>query len=152
MNREVDVDPAVSEYRKFLPPLPLVRHLLCLWTSVIVGSGGNRRTHHCWCPTAASILFLPMTRFRLSSDHGRSPSSLATPSGTVIVGARFHPGLGPGLLGLPRGKWLCGSIDDQLKGFEKIVHRCHTNAKSETYTCEVEVTLNCQFLGYVFRR
>jgi AraC-like DNA-binding protein len=109
MNREVGVETAVSDYREFPPPLPLARHLLCLWTSMNTGSG-DESTHPMVVPDGCIDIILINNEAPMVVGPWTIPFVARDGCGTVIVGARFHPGCGPGLLGLPASTLLNQSV------------------------------------------
>ena len=99
MNHDACVDSAVSDYREFPPPSPLASYLLCLWTQRIVGSRAE---------FAQRVLPDGCVDFVLINDEApvvigpwTEPFVARLAPGTMIVGARCHPGRAPSLLGLP---------------------------------------------------
>jgi AraC-like DNA-binding protein len=109
MNREVPVDTVVSDYREYPPPLPLARHILCLWTSTIMRSG-DESTHPVVVPDGCIDIILINDEAPMVFGPWTEPFVAHHACGTVIVGARFHPGLAPGLLGLPASTVLNQSV------------------------------------------
>jgi AraC-like DNA-binding protein len=98
----------VSDDREFPPPLPLAGHLLCLWTQVIADSGSD---------FAQRVLPDGCIDIVLINDETPSvigpwtvPFVARLGPGTIIVGARCHPGMAPSLLGLPAQELLNQSV------------------------------------------
>jgi AraC-like DNA-binding protein len=90
-------------YREFPPPASLRGALTCLWTQVIPADGApptlvlpDGCTDLYWCSDGSSYVAGP--------DTGPAPVQL--PAGSVIVGARFRPGAGGALLGVPLSELL----------------------------------------------
>jgi hypothetical protein len=108
MNRDVQADKAVSDYREFPPPLALAGHLLCLWEQTVAGLENQY-----------AQLVLPDGCIDIVAINDEPPGVVGpwtqafvarfTP-GTIIVGARFHPGVAPSLLGLPASALLNQSV------------------------------------------
>lgn len=99
MTRDGFVDSPVSDYREFSPPSPLANYLLCLWTQRITGSHGE---------FAQRVLPDGCIDMVLIDDEGpmvigpwTEPFVASLAPGTMIVGARCHPGRAPGLIGVP---------------------------------------------------
>ena len=109
----------VSDYREFPPPPALAGHLLCLWESV-AGSPGAHRVFPDGCIDIVFIGDLPP----VIAGPWTEPFTAEVPAGARMVGARWHPGRAPGLLGWPACELLnqtvpwrdmCGrAIDAQL--------------------------------------
>ena len=105
MNRDERADGAVSDYCELPSPLPLAEHLLCLWQQTVVGSRDQ-----------FAQLVLPDGCIDIVAINDEVPIVVGPwtqafvarfAPGTIIVGARFHPGVAPSLLGLPAS--LCGA-------------------------------------------
>jgi AraC-like DNA-binding protein len=99
MNRDACVDSAVSDYREFPPPSPLASYLLCLWTQRIVGSRGEFAQRV--LPDGCIDVVLINDEAPVVVGPWTEPFVARLAPGTMIVGARCHPGRAPGLLGLP---------------------------------------------------
>ncbi len=97
---------APSEYREFLPPLALSEHLLCLWTQTIrpTVEFAQRVLPDC-CVDILLINEVPTV-----VGPWTKPFVASLPPGTIIIGARCHPGLAPGLLGVPASELLNCSV------------------------------------------
>jgi AraC-like DNA-binding protein len=108
MDLDASVDGAVSDYHELPPPRSLGSYLLCLWTQRIFGSRGE---------FAQRVLPDGCIDVVLINDEGpvvigpwTEPFVARLASGTMIVGARCHPGCAPGLLGLPASTLLNQSV------------------------------------------
>ena len=91
------VDGAVSEYREFRPTQALAEYLLCFWTQTIRAPVGFEQRVVPDC--CIDILLRDDVPMVFGPWTGPFVDRLA-PS-TNIIGARFHPGLAPSLLGVP---------------------------------------------------
>jgi len=108
MNRDACVDTAVSDYREFPPPSPLAGYLLCLWTQKIVGSRGEFSQRV--LPDGCIDIVLINHEAPVVVGPWTEPFVARLVPGTMIVGARFHPGCAPGLLRLPASALLNQSV------------------------------------------
>jgi len=108
MNRDACVDTAVSDYREFPPPSPLASYLLCLWTQRVVGSRGEFSQRV--LPDGCIDIVLINDEAPVVVGPWTEPFVARLVPGTMIVGARFHPGCAPGLLGLPASALLNQSV------------------------------------------
>jgi AraC-like DNA-binding protein len=108
MNRDVQADSTVCDYREYPPPLPVAGHLLRLWEQTVVGSRDE-----------FTQLVLPDGCIDIVAINEEAPFVVGPwtqafvarfSPGTIIVGARFHPGVGPSLLGLPATALLNQSV------------------------------------------
>lgn len=86
-------------YREWLPPADLRHAVTCFWISVTPSRSG---------PSVASVLPDGCSDLIWQSGHGAyvagpdtGPAPAELPAGTVIAGARFRPGAGGPVLGLP---------------------------------------------------
>ncbi len=99
MNRDRHSHEAFSEYREFPVPPRLASRFLCLWTQRIVGLRGDYR-HWVLPDGCVDIVFInddpPMV-----VGPWTAPFAVTLAVGTTIVGARFHPGRAPSMLGVP---------------------------------------------------
>jgi AraC-like DNA-binding protein len=108
MNRDLVGDNTVSDYREFPPPQPLARHLVCLWTQTIIGSGDHFAQRV--LPDTCVDIILVNEEAPTVVGPWTEPFVAHLAPGTMIVGARFHPGLAAGLLGLPASTLLNQSV------------------------------------------
>jgi AraC-like DNA-binding protein len=108
MNRDTPVDSAISDYREFPPPSPLASYLLCLWTQRIVGS--RREFAQRVLPDGCVDIVLINDEAPLAIGPWTEPFVKHLAPGTMIVGARFHPGCAPALLALPASALLNQSV------------------------------------------
>ena len=99
---------SVSHYREFAPPLPLAAHLLCLWTQSVTVSreAFDQRVLPDGCVDVVLINDEPP----MVIGPWTEPFVARLAPGTVIIGARCHPGLAPSLLGLPASALLNQSV------------------------------------------
>jgi len=125
MNCDVDVTSAVSDYAEYSPPLPLARHLVCLWTQKIRGSRDEFAQRVLPDGCVDIVLINDVTPMVIGPWTEPFVARLA--AGTMIVGARCRPGHAPSLLGLPVSALLnqsvplsavCGSVASSA--FERI--------------------------------
>jgi AraC-like DNA-binding protein len=108
MNRDPRADGVVSDYREFLPPSPLASYLLCLWTQRIVGSRGEFAQRV--LPDGCIDIVLINDEAPVVVGPWTEPFVARLAPGTMIVGARCHPGRAPCLLGLPASTLLNQSV------------------------------------------
>lgn len=103
MGQTVNPKAAISDYREYVPPPGLAGHLLCFWTQSITGEGEYAQR------------VLPDGCIDIVFINDESPIVIGPwvksfiarlPVATNIVGARWHPGRAPALLGLPAGELL----------------------------------------------
>jgi AraC-like DNA-binding protein len=89
-------------YREWAPPPALRSALACLWSSRILAGPGQ--------PVPPDTLVLPDGCADIIWQHGRGafvagpdtgPVAVPAEPGAVLVGVRFRPGVGGGLLGVP---------------------------------------------------
>lgn len=94
----------VSQYREHRPRPELARHLVCTWSQSI-GLGGTSYAQRVlpdacadivWIGEAAPVVVGPATRTVIA----------ALPAGSLVIGARFRPGLAPCFLGPPASEIL----------------------------------------------
>ena len=102
MNRDPRADGVVSDYREFLPPSPLASYLLCLWTQRIVGSRGEFAQRV--LPDGCIDIVLINDEAPVVVGPWTEPFVARLAPGTMIVGARCHPGRAPCLLGRRAGR------------------------------------------------
>jgi hypothetical protein len=108
MNRDACVNGPISDYREFPPPSPLANYLLCLWTQRIVGSPGEFAQRV--LPDGCLDILLINGEAPMVIGPWTEPFTARLASGTMIVGARCHPGCAPGLLGLSASTLLNQSV------------------------------------------
>ena len=99
INRDLRLGNAVSDYREFLPTLPLAGYLLCLWTQTVTGSRDEFEQRV--LPDGCVDIVLINDEAPIVVGPWTEPFVARLAPGTIIVGARCHPGLAPGLLRLP---------------------------------------------------
>jgi hypothetical protein len=108
MNRDTDAGGVVSDYREFPLPSPLAGHLLCFWTQTITGTR-DVFVHRVLPDACLDIVFIN-DEPPVVVGPWTEPFLARLAPGTMIVGARCHPGLAPGLLGLPASELLNQSV------------------------------------------
>jgi AraC-like DNA-binding protein len=108
MNPDACADSAVYHYREFPPPSPLAGYLLCLWTQRLVGS--RREFAHRVLPDGCADIVLINNEAPVVVGPWTEPFVARLAPGTMIVGARCHPGCAPALLGLPASALLNQSV------------------------------------------
>jgi AraC-like DNA-binding protein len=104
MIRDAHTHSAVSDYREFLPTASLAGHLLCLWTQTITGSHYDF-VHRVLPDACLDIVFINHEP-PVVVGPWTAPFFARLAPGTIILGARCHPGLASGLLGLPASELL----------------------------------------------
>ncbi|HUD66225.1 MAG TPA: DUF6597 domain-containing transcriptional factor, partial [Candidatus Sulfotelmatobacter sp.] len=90
INRDLHVS-AVSDYREFPAPLPLARYLLCLWTQTVTGS--RDEFEHPVLPDGCVDIVLINDEAPMVIGPWTQPFVARLAPGTIIIGARCHPGL-----------------------------------------------------------
>src|SRR5579872_7290375 len=108
MNRETHSDRVVSSYREFPPAGALREQVLCLWTQSIAGSPGEH-AHRVLPDGCIDIVFINHDA-PIVVGPWTEPFTVRFPSGTTVAGARFHPGRGTSVLGLPASTLLNQSV------------------------------------------
>jgi AraC-like DNA-binding protein len=100
------VEAAASEYREFLPQSALSEYLLCFWTQTISPhvAFAQRVLPDC-CVDILLVNDVPTV-----VGPWTVPFVASLPPGTIIVGARCHPGLAKSLLGVPASELLNCSL------------------------------------------
>ena len=88
-----------SEYREFPAPLPLSDYFLCFWTQTISGTSGEYEQQV--LPDGCVDIVFVNQDAPVAVGPWTNPFAVSFSAGTRILGARFHPGRAPGLLGLP---------------------------------------------------
>jgi len=92
-----------SEYQEFPVPASLANHFLCFGEQVIVGFGEYA---HGVLPDACMDIVFINDAPPIVVGPWTDPFVVRFPAGTKIVGARLHPGLAPGVLGIPAAELL----------------------------------------------
>lgn len=107
MNHTASAKAAASDYREYAPPPSLADHFLCFWTQSITGC----------CEYAQRVLPDGCIDIVFINDGPPvvvgpwvKPFIARLPVATKIVGARWHPGRAPALLGLPAAELLNQSV------------------------------------------
>jgi AraC-like DNA-binding protein len=97
MNSDQHQGAATSDYREFLPPPELVGYFLCLWSQTTHGSEEfQQRVVPDCCIDILVVNDVPML-----AGPWTKPFTASLAPGTTITGARFYPGAGSSLLGMP---------------------------------------------------
>ena len=106
MNSNQDVGIAVSGYREFRPHRAVAEYLLCFWTQTVHPSSelAQRVLPDC-CVDIILMNGVPMVIGPWTESFVAN-----LPPGTNILGARCHPGLASGLLGIPASELLNQSV------------------------------------------
>ena len=104
MNHTANTGAASSDYREYAPPPSLADHLLCFWTLSITGyrSEYAQRVLPDGC---IDIVFIN-DEAPIVVGPWVEPFIARLPVASKIIGARWHPGRAPALLGLPARSWL----------------------------------------------
>ena len=108
MNGDADVASAVSDYTEYSPPLPLARHLVCLWTQEILGSRDEFAQRV--LPDACIDIVLINDETPMVIGPWTEPFVARLAPGTMIIGARCRPGHARNMLGLPASTLLNQSV------------------------------------------
>jgi AraC-like DNA-binding protein len=98
---------AASDYREFPVRPDLSPHFLCFWTQSITGQSAY--IHHVLPDACVDIVLVDDNEPQIVGPWINSFVA-QFPAGTTIVGARFHPGLAPDLLGFPASELLNQSV------------------------------------------
>jgi AraC-like DNA-binding protein len=108
MNHSANSRAAECDYREYAPPRSLADYFLCLWTQSITG---------CHSEYAQRVLPDGCIDIVFINDEAPivvgpwvKPFVARLPVATKIVGARWHPGRAPALLGLPAAELLNQSV------------------------------------------
>jgi AraC-like DNA-binding protein len=99
MNPDTHPQSLRSEYREFPAPLALSDYFLCFWSQTISGTSGEY-TQQVLPDGCVDIVFINQDP-PVAVGPWTNPFAANFSAGTRILGARFHPGRAPGLLGLP---------------------------------------------------
>lgn len=108
MNHTPNTAAAASDYREYAPPPSLADHLVCFWTQSITGDDGGfaQRVLPDGCIDIVFINNQPP----LVIGPWVKPFVAELPVATTIIGARWHPGRAPVLLGLPAAELMNQSV------------------------------------------
>lgn len=90
--------PRAAGYREWDPPAPLRGTLACLWMRVIGPEGAPPARV---LPDACADIVWIAGRGAFVAGPDTGPVVNRLPAGTMVLGARFGPGAGGGVLGLP---------------------------------------------------
>ena len=99
MSLDAPTAAGVSDYHEFPPPRQLAGHVLCMWTQSIA----DWQETYCQrvLPDGCIDIILIGDDAPTAVGPWTEPFTAQLAPGTAIVGARFHPGLAPAMLGLP---------------------------------------------------
>jgi AraC-like DNA-binding protein len=89
-------------YREILPPARLAKHVACLWVQTVDDGPLVQRVVPDACTDVISIVGDPPTVV----GPTRGAALIELPARTVIVGARFRPGMARAVLGVPASEIL----------------------------------------------
>ena len=99
---------ALSEYREFIAPPRLAACFLCFWTQTIIGTQGAYE--HRVLPDACIDIVLINDELPMVFGPWTVPFVARLAVGTIITGARLHPGRASCLLGMPASELLNQAI------------------------------------------
>jgi AraC-like DNA-binding protein len=106
MDRDPLLSPAASDYREF-PPAPALReHFLCFWSQSV----SSEPCRHLVLPDACIDIVLINDAPPIVVGPWTRAFIAHLPPGSLVVGARFHPGAAGGLLSLPLSELLDLSV------------------------------------------
>jgi AraC-like DNA-binding protein len=88
-----------SHYCELGPPPALARHLVCLWSQQI-STGKSPYRHRVLPDGCADLVFIGEALPIVAGPATRAVIA-PLPAGSIIIGARFRPGLAPTFLGPP---------------------------------------------------
>jgi AraC-like DNA-binding protein len=108
MNQSPHSHGCASDYHEYPAHAPLRGRLLCFWTQAITGSSGEYA--HRVLPDACIDVVIVNDQPPILVGPWTESFIASFPPGSQIVGARFHPGRAPGLLGLPASELLNLSV------------------------------------------
>jgi AraC-like DNA-binding protein len=108
MNLEDEPPKILSEYREFIAPAQLASRFLCFWTQTIIGTQGAYE--HRVLPDACIDIVLINDEPPMVFGPWTVPLIARLAVGTVITGARLHPGRANWLLGIPASELLNQAI------------------------------------------
>src|SRR5690349_16647789 len=99
---------ALSEYREFSAPAGLAAWFLCFWTQTISGTQGAYE--HRVLPDGCIDIVLINDEHAMVVGPWTVPFVARLTAGTIITGARLHPGRASWLLGMPASELLNQAI------------------------------------------
>jgi hypothetical protein len=99
---------SASDYREYAPPRSLADHFLCFWTQSITGDRGEYALRV--LPDGCIDIVFINDEAPLVIGPWVKPFVSRLPVGTRIIGARWHPGRAPALLGLPAAELINQSV------------------------------------------
>ena len=108
MNHTLNTGVSASDYREYAPPRSLADHLLCFWTQSITGHSGEYAQRV--LPDGCIDIVFINDQAPLVIGPWVKPFVARLPIATRIVGARWHPGRAPALLGLPAAELMNQSV------------------------------------------
>lgn len=108
MKDSANAQAALSDYREYAPPRSLADHFLCLWTQTISGCKGEYAQRV--LPDGCIDIVFINDEAPIVVGPWVNPFVARFPAGTRVVGARWHPGRAPALLGLPAAELLNQSV------------------------------------------
>lgn len=108
MKGSANTEAARSDYQEYVPPRSLADHFLCLWTQTI--TGGHTEYAQRVLPDGCIDIVFINDEAPVVVGPWVKPFVARFPAGTKIVGARWHPGRAPALLGLPAAELLNQSV------------------------------------------
>jgi AraC-like DNA-binding protein len=106
MDRNPLPAPATSDYREFLPAPALREHFLCFWSQSV----SSQPCRHLVLPDASIDIVLIDDAPPVVVGPWTKPFIADLPQGSLVVGARFHPGAAGRLLSLPISELLDLSV------------------------------------------
>jgi AraC-like DNA-binding protein len=98
MNHTANTRAATSDYREYAPPPGLADHFLCFWTQSITGCGEYAQRV---LPDGCIDIVFMNDESPVVVGPWVQPFIARLPGTTNILGARWHPGRAPALLGAP---------------------------------------------------
>lgn len=134
MRADDHVPQTQSEYAEYRVPASLADRFLCLWTQTIVGSQGIYE--HRVLPDACIDIVFISDEDPVVVGPWTVPFMTRLPGGSMVTGARLHPGRASWLLGIPASELLnqIVSVSD-LKGalqglrLERVMEHRHAGAR-----------------------
>jgi AraC-like DNA-binding protein len=106
MDRDSFPSPAASDYREFQPARELREHFLCFWSQSV----SSQPCRHLVLPDACIDIVLIDDAPPVVVGPWTKPFIAHLPAGSLVVGARFHPGAAGRLLSLPVSELLDLSV------------------------------------------
>jgi AraC-like DNA-binding protein len=132
MERDPHPSPAASDYREFRPAPELREHFLCFWSQSV----SSQPCRHLVLPDACIDIVLIDDAPTVVVGPWTKPFIAHLTPGSLVVGARFHPGAAGRLLGLPVSELLDLSIpltdvwsNDVVSSFSSIASLSDIRAK-----------------------